>query len=115
MFLAEPVVNGTLDPQVKLQGTASFDQVPVVEDLEIKAAVNGTNFVIADHTGVNLTGLSVTAQSRTGARFDGLTVAGQLMIGYTRGTNTYSFGGGVTVTSQSQNGGNVCSRMLPRA
>jgi hypothetical protein len=101
---ANPNGGDTSDAQVKMQGTASFEKIPVLEALHVTASVEGDNYVIAKKDGIELTGLDAHAQLPTTATLKGMKVAGKIDIGYTHDTNEFSFSGGIQLTSQD--GGN---------
>ena len=93
----------TTDAQVQFQGTIGFDNVPLLQETGVEAAVDGNNYVIANSTGITVTGASVTKTWT----FDGVTVAGEIEVTYDKPSSTYGFGGTVTVTSTAQPTGKV--------
>src|SRR5262245_15473950 len=97
---ANPNGGDTSDAEVKMQGTASFEKIPVLKKLGVTASVKGDNYVIANKDGIELTGLDVHAQLPTTATLKGMKVAGTIDIGYTHDTNEFSFSGGIQLTSQ---------------
>src|SRR5262249_39645783 len=58
--------------------------------------VNGINYVTADHTGINISGASITKAFT----LDGLTVDGAIGITYVTASSTYAFTGNVKVSTQ---------------
>jgi hypothetical protein len=98
--LANPTPGDTSNAQAKLQGQLSFPNVPLLSS--VTASVNGatgTNYyVIADHTGITVTGATITKTFD----FDSVTVAGLITIGYDKPHNTWNFEGDVKVTTKPQ-------------
>jgi hypothetical protein len=97
----------TADAQVKMQGDASFDNVPLLKDAGISAHVGGpddpqNNYVIADASGITLTGLDVTKDLPSNFTLAGLGVSGKVAIGYSHADNSFSFGGTVYLTTPVQ-------------
>jgi hypothetical protein len=102
LSFADPTPADTTNAQVKLQGQLSFPDVPLLSS--VTANVTGTNYVIADHTGITVTGATITKSFD----FSQVTVAGSITVGYNKPTNTYTFGGDVKVTTKPQDtSGNV--------
>jgi hypothetical protein len=111
LLFNNPDSGSTANAQVKMQGDASFDKVPLVKDLGISAHVGGpndpqNNYVIADHTGIILTGMDVTKDLGT-KKVAGLAVSGQVIVGYEHDNNKFSFRGAVQLTSEAQENGKV--------
>src|SRR5262249_17281330 len=55
---ANPDGGSTANAQVKMQGTVTLPKLAKFDLSIIQAQVDGTNFVIADSTGITLTGIS---------------------------------------------------------
>src|SRR5262249_8390955 len=64
----------------------------------IQADVKDTNYVIADHTGITITGATITKSFK----LDEVTIDGSLTVGYDKPSSTFTLGGDVTVTTQAQ-------------
>ncbi|MBX9623119.1 MAG: FG-GAP-like repeat-containing protein, partial [Gemmataceae bacterium] len=98
----------TSDAQARVQGKATFEDIELLSGLGLEADVNGTNYLISDSTGINVTGASITKTWT----FDGVTVAGSITVGYDRPTSTFTMGGGVTVTNTPEPGGKAALNNL---
>jgi hypothetical protein len=112
LLFHNPDSGTTAHAQVKMQGDASFDQVPLVKDFGITAHVGGpndpqNNYVIADHAGITLTGLDVTKDLPSNVKVTGLALSGTVTIGYSHDDNSFAFGGTVHLTSEDQGSGQV--------
>ena len=101
LLFDDPTGPGTHGPQVLFQGTVSFDDIPALADAGVEAAVSGTNYVIADSTGLNLTGATITKNWTV----DGVGVQGSITVGYDRPTETFTFDGTVGLTFQNEPSG----------
>jgi hypothetical protein len=107
LYFANPNGPSTTDAQALLQGQVSFNNVPLLSG--VTANVNNTNYVIADHTGLTITGATITKSFD----FDSVTVDGSVTVGYDKPSNTWTFGGGVAVTTKPQDaGGNVALKSV---
>src|SRR5262249_1780293 len=98
----------TTDAQVKMQGGLSFDNVPVLQGAGIQADVKDTNYVIADHNGITITGATITKTWQ----LDKVTIAGGINVGYDMSSKTFTFGGQVEVTTEQQGNGKVALKQL---
>lgn len=110
---ANPDGGSTADAQVKMQGAVSLDKLNI-KVLDLKNAqleVDKTNYVIADASGITLTGISVTKDLPSDAKIGGFAVSGKAGFEYshdpTRNEKTFGITGTVTLTSQAQDGGKV--------
>ena len=105
LYLSNPKPIDTTQTQAKFQGSLSFDNDPILKDLGLHADVNGIYYVIADHTGITVTGGTISKAFD----LDGVTVTGMIGIGYTPSPDAqspamYSFTGGVTVSTEAEDG-----------
>src|SRR5262249_13733916 len=91
-----PNSGDTSDAQVRMQGAATFENVPLLEKFDVKAEVAGDDYVVADHHAITLTG--VTADATLGkAEIAGMELAGSITIGYSAPAkpgdpHTFTFG-----------------------
>ena len=99
LYFADPTPADTTNAQVQLQGQLSFNNVPLLSS--VTANVNTVNYVIADHTGITITGATITRSFD----FDQVTVDGSITVGYDKPSNTYTLGGDVRVTTKAQGAG----------
>ena len=71
----------------------------------LTAEVTGTNYVIADASGLSLTGLKVTKTIPKDAEFKGFQITGDVSIEYVSASSTYTIKGDVNLTSEADNFG----------
>src|SRR5262249_50545790 len=70
--------------------------------------VKDTNYVIADHNGITITGATITKTWQ----LDKVTIAGGINVGYDMSSKTFTFGGHVEVTTEQQGNGKVALKQL---
>jgi hypothetical protein len=109
LLFHNPGSDTTANAQVKMQGDASFDKVPLVKELGITAHVGGpndpqNNYIIADPIGITLTGMDVT-KDLSNVKVGGLTVSGNLHVSYDHAKTSFAIGGSVRLTSEAQDTG----------
>jgi hypothetical protein len=93
---ADPTPADTTNAQVKLQGTLAFKNVSLLSG--VTADVTNTNYVIADHSGITITGATIT----NSFQFDSATIGGSITVGYDKSHDSFTFGGDVSVTINPQ-------------
>jgi hypothetical protein len=91
LYFADPT-----PAQVEMQGQLSFNNIPLLST--VAADVNNINYVIADHTGITVTGATI----KKAFEFDKVTVDGSITVGYDKPSDTFNFGGDVKVTTKPQ-------------
>ena len=105
--LSNLALNQPSDPdssgQVLLQGELNLSNVPIIGN-GLTAEVGGTNHVVIDASGVNLTGLEVTKALPSNVTIGGFKVGGSVTVGYesTTAGKDFTFSGGVTFQSTNQ-------------
>src|SRR5262249_49365890 len=108
LVFANPNNGDTTDAQVKMQGGLSFDNVPLLQGAGNPADVKDTNYVIADHNGITITGATITKTWQ----LDKVKIAGGINVGYDMSSKTFTFGGHVEVTTEQQGNGKVALKQL---
>ncbi len=105
--LSNLALNQPSDPdssgQVLLQGELNLSNVPIIGN-GLTAEVGGTNHVVIDASGVNLTGLELTKALPSNVTIGGFKVGGSVTVGYENTTagKDFTFSGGVTFQSTNQ-------------
>jgi hypothetical protein len=93
----------TDDAQVLLQGTATFSQYGNINLSGLTANINGGNYLIADSSGLTLTGLSATLANPSPLSLSGIaaaSVSGTVGYSHTDTGDAYTFALAATISCQ---------------
>ncbi len=106
LYLNNPDSKTTVNSQVLMQGVVDLSNVPIIGK-GLTAEVTGTNYVVVDASGVNLTGIKVTKTLPSDTKIKGFDVAGSVSIEYANSgtTKSFTFSGSVTLSSPAQDSG----------